>query len=79
MVDIFFISYFTYISYHVLVVFVQNNQDGSHAGEAGFDEGLGNEDYCAVCKNGGELLCCDTCPRVFHLQCHVPSLTTLPR
>ena len=38
-----------------------------------------NEDYCAVCHNGGELLCCDTCPKVFHLNCHVPSLTSTPR
>jgi hypothetical protein len=38
-----------------------------------------NEDWCAVCHNGGELLCCDTCPKVFHLNCHVPSLTSTPR
>ncbi|XP_051885172.1 E3 ubiquitin-protein ligase TRIM33 isoform X2 [Pristis pectinata] len=37
-----------------------------------------NEDYCAVCLNGGELLCCDRCPKVFHLQCHVPSLLSFP-
>ncbi|XP_028410543.1 E3 ubiquitin-protein ligase TRIM33-like [Dendronephthya gigantea] len=37
-----------------------------------------NEDWCAVCHNGGELLCCDTCPKVFHLNCHVPSLTSTP-
>lgn len=37
-----------------------------------------NEDWCAVCHNGGELLCCDTCPKVFHLLCHVPTLTTTP-
>ncbi|XP_046861230.1 E3 ubiquitin-protein ligase TRIM33-like isoform X3 [Xenia sp. Carnegie-2017] len=37
-----------------------------------------NDDWCAVCHNGGELLCCDTCPKVFHLNCHVPSLTSTP-
>ncbi|XP_072128644.1 tripartite motif-containing protein 66 isoform X1 [Mobula birostris] len=37
-----------------------------------------NEDYCAVCLNGGELLCCDRCPKVFHLSCHVPSLLSFP-
>ncbi|XP_058537303.1 transcription intermediary factor 1-alpha isoform X2 [Ochotona princeps] len=37
-----------------------------------------NEDWCAVCQNGGELLCCDKCPKVFHLSCHVPTLTNFP-
>ena len=29
----------------------------------------GNADECANCKGGGELLCCDTCERAFHLFC----------
>ncbi|XP_029138658.2 transcription intermediary factor 1-alpha isoform X1 [Labrus bergylta] len=33
-----------------------------------------NEVVCAVCRTGGELLCCDKCPKVFHLSCHVPTL-----
>uniref|UniRef100_H3BA14 Tripartite motif containing 66 n=1 Tax=Latimeria chalumnae TaxID=7897 RepID=H3BA14_LATCH len=37
-----------------------------------------NEDFCAVCLNGGELLCCDSCPKVFHLSCHVPALLSFP-
>ncbi|XP_076335593.1 E3 ubiquitin-protein ligase TRIM33-like [Tachypleus tridentatus] len=37
------------------------------------------EDWCAVCHDGGELLCCGSCPRVYHLRCHVPSLTSTPR
>uniref|UniRef100_A0A8D0CET2 Tripartite motif containing 66 n=1 Tax=Salvator merianae TaxID=96440 RepID=A0A8D0CET2_SALMN len=37
-----------------------------------------NEDFCAVCLNGGELLCCDYCPKVFHLSCHVPALLSFP-
>lgn len=38
-----------------------------------------NEDWCAVCQNGGELLCCDKCPKVFHLACHIPALNESPR
>ncbi|XP_022082648.1 E3 ubiquitin-protein ligase TRIM33-like [Acanthaster planci] len=37
-----------------------------------------NEDWCAVCHNGGDLLCCDSCPRVYHLYCHIPSLSVTP-
>ncbi|XP_077399639.1 transcription intermediary factor 1-alpha isoform X2 [Vanacampus margaritifer] len=37
-----------------------------------------NEDWCAVCQNGGELLCCDKCPKVFHLSCHIPLLNESP-
>ncbi|XP_028280936.1 transcription intermediary factor 1-alpha isoform X2 [Parambassis ranga] len=37
-----------------------------------------NEDWCAVCQNGGELLCCDKCPKVFHLACHIPTLKESP-
>ncbi|XP_072475595.1 tripartite motif-containing protein 66 isoform X1 [Notamacropus eugenii] len=37
-----------------------------------------NEDFCAVCLNGGELLCCDHCPKVYHLSCHVPALLSFP-
>ncbi|XP_048828096.1 tripartite motif-containing protein 66-like isoform X2 [Brienomyrus brachyistius] len=37
-----------------------------------------NEDFCGVCLNGGDLLCCDRCPKVFHLLCHVPPLLSFP-
>uniref|UniRef100_A0A8D2L785 Tripartite motif containing 66 n=1 Tax=Varanus komodoensis TaxID=61221 RepID=A0A8D2L785_VARKO len=44
----------------------------------GPDHPIENEDFCAVCLNGGELLCCDYCPKVFHLSCHVPALLSFP-
>ncbi|XP_061630023.1 PHD finger protein 21A-like [Phyllopteryx taeniolatus] len=37
-----------------------------------------SEDFCAVCLKGGDLLCCDLCPKVYHLACHLPSLLTFP-
>ncbi|KAM7397154.1 hypothetical protein PAMP_020148 [Pampus punctatissimus] len=41
-------------------------------------EEMESEDFCAVCLNGGDLLCCDRCPKVFHLACHIPSLISFP-
>ncbi|KAJ6601267.1 SNF2 family N-terminal domain-containing protein [Mycena vulgaris] len=32
------------------------------------------EDYCMTCRDGGELVICNHCPRVFHAECH-PTMT----
>ncbi|XP_077420370.1 tripartite motif-containing protein 66 isoform X1 [Vanacampus margaritifer] len=37
-----------------------------------------SEDFCAVCLIGGDLLCCDRCPKVYHLSCHIPPLLSFP-
>uniref|UniRef100_A0A7N8Y881 Chromodomain helicase DNA binding protein 4b n=1 Tax=Mastacembelus armatus TaxID=205130 RepID=A0A7N8Y881_9TELE len=47
------------------------------------DEGVEEEDdhhieYCRVCKDGGELLCCDTCPSSYHIHCLNPPLPEIP-
>uniref|UniRef100_A0A8C5LNG9 E3 ubiquitin-protein ligase TRIM33 n=1 Tax=Leptobrachium leishanense TaxID=445787 RepID=A0A8C5LNG9_9ANUR len=51
---------------------------GGGSGEGTNKDDDPNEDWCAVCQNGGDLLCCEKCPKVFHLTCHVPTLLSFP-
>ena len=37
-----------------------------------------HNDQCFMCFNGGQLVCCDFCPKVYHCQCHIPALPALP-
>ncbi|KAH9376062.1 hypothetical protein HPB48_007274 [Haemaphysalis longicornis] len=39
----------------------------------------GNEDACNMCGKGGTLVCCDSCPLVYHMECARPPLRRLPR
>ncbi|XP_054160501.1 chromodomain-helicase-DNA-binding protein Mi-2 homolog [Oppia nitens] len=45
-------------------------------------EGTTNNDhhmeFCRVCRDGGELLCCDLCPLAYHTYCLNPPLRTVP-
>uniref|UniRef100_Q6ZPK0-8 Isoform 8 of PHD finger protein 21A n=1 Tax=Mus musculus TaxID=10090 RepID=Q6ZPK0-8 len=38
-----------------------------------------HEDFCSVCRKSGQLLMCDTCSRVYHLDCLEPPLKTIPK
>jgi hypothetical protein len=35
-------------------------------------------EFCRVCKDGGELLCCDICPSAYHTFCLKPAVTGVP-
>ena len=37
-----------------------------------------NDDYCATCRKGGNLLCCAGCSLSFHLGCHRPQMDCFP-
>lgn len=41
-------------------------------------ESIHNE-TCPVCQEGGEVICCDTCPAVYHLECINPPMRKVPR
>uniref|UniRef100_A0A671LB53 PHD finger protein 21A-like n=1 Tax=Sinocyclocheilus anshuiensis TaxID=1608454 RepID=A0A671LB53_9TELE len=38
-----------------------------------------HEDFCTVCRRSGQLLMCDTCSRVYHLDCLDPPLKNIPK
>ncbi|XP_076861294.1 PHD finger protein 21Aa isoform X2 [Brachyhypopomus gauderio] len=42
-------------------------------------DGDTHDDFCVVCRRSGQLLMCDTCSRVYHLDCLAPALRTVPR
>eukprot|EP00941_MAST-03F_sp_MAST-3F-sp1_P004099 g4099.t1 len=37
-----------------------------------------HNDYCERCKNGGDLICCDTCNAAIHMKCIQPEVTEIP-
>lgn len=36
------------------------------------------DDHCRVCYHLGDLLCCETCSAVYHLECVKPPLLQVP-
>ncbi|PNJ68473.1 PHD finger protein 21A isoform X7 [Pongo pygmaeus] len=49
------------------------------ANEEHWPKGDIHEDFCSVCRKSGQLLMCDTCSRVYHLDCLDPPLKTIPK
>ena len=44
----------------------------------GMDSEGEHADFCYICKDGGELLCCDICPLAYHLGCLIPPMEAIP-
>ncbi|KAL1567540.1 DNA helicase [Salvia divinorum] len=60
---------------------LKNDKEESDNLEQKSGKRKGNDGYyyeCVVCELGGKLLCCDSCPRTYHLECLDPALKRIP-
>lgn len=63
---------------HIGPILIANPDQTSGTRDAPDSAEMESEDFCAVCLIGGDLLCCDRCPKVYHLSCHIPALLSFP-
>ncbi|XP_061520411.1 chromodomain-helicase-DNA-binding protein 4a isoform X1 [Phycodurus eques] len=54
----------------------EGEEDNGDGGE--MEEDDHHMEFCRVCKDGGELLCCDSCPSSYHIHCLNPPLPEIP-
>ncbi|KAK7913319.1 hypothetical protein WMY93_013530 [Mugilogobius chulae] len=64
--------------HHVGPILIANPDQQRDTEELQDSAEMESEDFCAVCLIGGDLLCCDNCPKVYHLSCHIPPLLSFP-
>lgn len=57
----------------------QESNAAENGSEAEGSSSDGNEDSCDACAKGGTLICCDSCPLAYHMECTRPPLRRLPR
>ena len=50
-------------------------QEGEGIQEQEEDEHV---EFCRVCKDGGDLMCCDSCPSAYHPHCLNPPCENVP-
>ena len=61
----------------IIHIFLQE-ANGPPEREPEVEEEDDHMEFCRVCKDGGELLCCDLCPSAYHPQCVTPPLKEMP-
>ena len=78
-------SIFTFASFQVKNGVQPKNQDDDdddfepeEAGDAEEEPHDDHMEFCSVCKDGGDLLICDTCPHSYHLNCLNPPVAHVP-